>query len=125
MFSDSKLVAFAATADPIKARRFYESVLGLQLVSENPFAIVFDANGVTLRIQVVQLLTLSNYTTLGWEVDHIENMAENLATAGVSLERFPGMEHDSLGIWTSPDGSKIGWFKDPDGNLISISQRQS
>ena len=125
MFSDSKLVAFAATSDPIKARRFYESVLGLQLVSENPFAIVFDANGVTLRIQIVQLLTLSNYTTLGWDVDHIEKMAENLATAGVSLERFAGMEHDSIGIWTSHDGSKIGWFKDPDGNLISISQRQS
>lgn len=122
MLDRSDLVAFAATADPQRARAFYEGVLGLKLVEQTPFALEFDANGVMLRIQVVPQLTPQPHTALGWSVADIAAMVRALAGRGVTFERFPGLEQDQSGIWASPSGAQIAWFKDPDGNLLSLSQ---
>jgi len=117
------LVAFIATADPERAKTFYRDTLGLQLVAEQlPFALVFDANGTTVRVQVVKKVVPAGYTALGWRVTDITRAAKALIEAGVRLERFPGMEQDELGIWSSPSGAKVAWFKDPDGNVLSIGQ---
>jgi catechol 2,3-dioxygenase-like lactoylglutathione lyase family enzyme len=117
------LVAFAATSDPERARKFYRDTLGLRLVMEQlPFALVFDANGTVLRVQIVNKVVPSGYTSLGWQVSDIKAAAKGLAGAGVRFERFPGMDHDELGIWSSPSGARVAWFKDPDGNILSIGQ---
>jgi predicted enzyme related to lactoylglutathione lyase len=47
---------------------------------------------------------------------------KELAGAGVEFERYGKMKQDELGIWTSPSGARIAWFKDPDGNLLSLTQ---
>jgi len=122
MLDRSSLVAFAATAAPQRARAFYEDVLGLKLVEQSPFALAFDANGTVLRIQVVPQFTPQPHTALGWSVADIEAAVRALAGRGVAFERFPGLEQDRLGIWTSPPGARIAWFKDPDGNLLSLTQ---
>jgi catechol 2,3-dioxygenase-like lactoylglutathione lyase family enzyme len=63
------------------------------------------------------------YTVLGWEVDDIAAKAQALTKAGVKLERYGShLKQDKLGIWTAPGGTRVAWFKDPDGNLLSISQ---
>ena len=124
MLSNASLVAFIATADPAKARAFYESTLGLRCVSDDEYAVVFDANGTTLRIAKVQTVSPAPYTVLGWQVDDIERSARQLTAAGVSFERYDGMPQDALGIWTTP-GGRIAWFRDPDGNLLSVSQSSS
>jgi len=117
-----KLMAFVATRDPARARSFYRDTLGLRLLSEDRFALVFDANGTMLRVTSVHELALAKYTVLGWEVSDIAATAKDLARAGVKLEQYGFKEQDERGIWTAPDGTRVAWFKDPDGNILSLTQ---
>jgi len=118
------IVAFIATRDAERARKFYRDTLRLRLVLDQlPFALVFDANGTMLRVTPVKELHPAVYTVLGWQVPDITQAARTLEKAGVRFERYPGLEQDDLGIWTAPDhAAKVAWFKDPDGNTLGISQ---
>jgi len=120
MLATSHLIAFVATALPDQARAFYRDVLGLALRSEDDYALVFDANGTALRVAKVQELTPAPQTVLGWQVDDAEFVVRQLGVKGVRFERYPWMVQDDLGIWTTPDGARIAWFRDPDGNLLSV-----
>lgn len=120
----SKLIAFVPTTHPSRARQFYEDVLGLRLVADQaPFALVFDANGTMLRVTSVREHVPAPFTVLGWEVDSIESVVERLSAAGVELLRYPGLnENEPQGIWTAPGGARIAWFRDPDGNVLSVTK---
>jgi catechol 2,3-dioxygenase-like lactoylglutathione lyase family enzyme len=118
----AKLVAFAAASDAARAKAFYHGILGLKLISEDGFALVFDAHGTTLRVSLVKEVVTAPYTVLGWEVAGIAAVVRGLNAAGVQFERYPWMQQDELGIWRAPDGASVAWFKDPDGNLLSVSQ---
>jgi hypothetical protein len=83
---------------------------------------VFDANGIMIRIAKAPEFKPLQFTILGWQVSNIEKMAADLQKKGVHFERFGFFEQDELGIWTAPSGDKVAWFKDPDGNMLSISQ---
>jgi catechol 2,3-dioxygenase-like lactoylglutathione lyase family enzyme len=122
LLGSQELVAFIATQDPLRAKTFYRDTLGLPLVSEDPFALVFDASGTMLRVATVQEVAVANYTVLGWKVPDIVRTAKKLQKARVRLERYAGMQQDELGIWKSPSGARVAWFKDPDGNTLSITQ---
>lgn len=122
MLVHSDLIAFVATARPEQARVFYSEVLGLRLVEESPFALVFDANGTMLRIQKVEKLNNSGYTALGWRVDDIHEAVERLMERGIVFDRYAGLPQDTQGVWTTPDGNKIAWFTDPDGNILSLTE---
>jgi catechol 2,3-dioxygenase-like lactoylglutathione lyase family enzyme len=118
----NKIVAFVATRNADRAREFYRDKLGLKFVSDDGFALVFDIAGTMVRIARVKELSLAPYTVLGWEVQDIENAVSDLAKKGVAFERFPGLAQDAQGIWAAPGGAKVAWFKDPDGNILSLSQ---
>ena len=75
-----------------------------------------------LRVTRVSDLVTAKYTVLGWHVRDIVSTARQPREAHVSLERYPGMQQDELGIWSSPSGARVGWFKDPDGNTLSVTQ---
>jgi catechol 2,3-dioxygenase-like lactoylglutathione lyase family enzyme len=123
ILGSSKISAFVGVRDAERARTFYRDTLGLHLVSEDGFALVFDANGTMLRVSLVREVVAAPYTVLGWQVDDIIAKAKALTTAGVKLERYENfVKQDELGIWTAPGGTRVAWFKDPDGNLLSISQ---
>jgi catechol 2,3-dioxygenase-like lactoylglutathione lyase family enzyme len=122
MLGRHELVAFLATRDAGRARAFYEGVLGLTLLEESAFALVFDAHGTTLRIQKVDELRPHAFTALGWQVPRIDEVVEQLAQKKLAFERFPGMDQDVRGIWRSPSGARVAWFKDPDGNTLSITE---
>jgi catechol 2,3-dioxygenase-like lactoylglutathione lyase family enzyme len=124
ILGDSKLVTFIPTTDPVKARYFYEGVLGLRLVSDDaPFALVFDASGIMVRVTPVHEHNPALFTILGWDVKSIESTVEQLTAAGVVFLRFPGLnDSDPHGIWTSPSGARIAWFHDPDKNVLSLTQ---
>jgi catechol 2,3-dioxygenase-like lactoylglutathione lyase family enzyme len=122
MLGDCEPMTFVATTRPDKAKAFYAGVLGLKLTSEDPFALVFSARGIALRVQKVQQLTPQPFTVLGWRVPDIESMNAQLAKNGVKFERYPGMEQDAAGIWAVPGGGQVCWFKDPDGNTLSLTQ---
>jgi catechol 2,3-dioxygenase-like lactoylglutathione lyase family enzyme len=122
MLGKAKLTAFAATAQPGQARTFYQKTLGLRLLSDNQFALAFDSNGVQLRIQKVEKVNPPPFTVLGWEVPSIRRAMTALSKAGVAFERYPFLEQDEAGVWTAPGGTKVAWFKDPDGNLLSLAE---
>ena len=120
--ANSDIVAFIATTQPQKARDFYCDVLGLALVEDSPFARVVKGANAVVRIQKVQAFTPLPFTALGWKVADINAVVRALAGKGVRFERFEGMKQDELNIWLSPSGAKICWFKDPDGNMLSLTQ---
>ena len=122
MLGAARLVAFVATADPERARAFYENILGLRLVADDRFALVFDSQGVQLRIQKVDKVQPPPFTVLGWLVADLSRAVADLSTRGVSCERSPSMPQDDSGIWTAPGGARVAWFKDPDGNMLSITE---
>jgi catechol 2,3-dioxygenase-like lactoylglutathione lyase family enzyme len=115
-------ISFLATKNSEAARRFYVDVLGLKLVADEQFALVFDLNGTMLRMFKVQQLQPAPHTVLGWRVADIAAKVTELKDRGVTFERFEGMSQDTLGVWTSPTGAKVAWFKDPDGNGLSLTQ---
>jgi catechol 2,3-dioxygenase-like lactoylglutathione lyase family enzyme len=121
MLDTAQLAAFSATANPDLARSFYRDTLGLTFVSEDPFALVFDANGTVLRVQKVRAVEPQPYTRLGWRVDDIEAVVRDLSGRGVTFLRYDFMAQDELGIWSAPGGAKVAWFNDPDGNILSVA----
>lgn len=124
MLAHHDLIAFIATTQQEQARTFYSEVLGLPLMEDTPFALVFDAHGTMLRVQKVQALIPARHTVLGWHVVDIHETVEELVKQGVVFERYPGLSQDEQGIWTTPDGNKIAWFTDPDGNTLSLTEIQ-
>jgi catechol 2,3-dioxygenase-like lactoylglutathione lyase family enzyme len=124
MLASSKIIGFVPTKDSVKARGFYEGILQFQFVSDDMFALVMRAGETMLRIGKVQDFTPAPYTVLGWEVSNIEEVAKWLQKRGVTLEKFPFVQDKELGIWTTPNGGKVAWFRDPDGNVLSVSQHK-
>ncbi|HEV8147555.1 MAG TPA: VOC family protein [Bryobacteraceae bacterium] len=121
--SNSPLVAMIPTRDRKRSKVFYAGKLGLKLVSEDPFAMEFDAHGTQLRITTVPELTPHKFSVMSWYVKDVRAVIQELAAARVKFEMFDGLPQDRLGIWTAPDGTQVAWFKDPDGNLLGIAQR--
>jgi catechol 2,3-dioxygenase-like lactoylglutathione lyase family enzyme len=117
------ICAFISIVDVARAKQFYRDTLGLTLLSEEPpFALVFDANGIMLRLGMAKELPPAHGTVLGWNVPDIAAAVKELSEAGVQFERYPPMKQDDLGVWTAPTGAKVAWFKDPDGNILSIAE---
>ncbi len=117
------IVGFVTIVDVARAKSFYRDMLGLRLVAEEPpFALVFEANGIMLRLGMAKELPPAHGTVLGWQVPEISAAVKDLEQAGIRFERYQHLKQDELGIWTSPTGAKVAWFKDPDGNILSLSE---
>jgi catechol 2,3-dioxygenase-like lactoylglutathione lyase family enzyme len=117
-----RLIAFIATARPDEAKAFYRDAVGLSLLSEKPYSLVFLSGETMLRIQKVAEVRAAVDTTLGWEVTDIAARMVELEARGVVFERFDGFPQDGRGVWTGADGTMVAWFRDPDGNLLSLTQ---
>jgi catechol 2,3-dioxygenase-like lactoylglutathione lyase family enzyme len=121
MLGANKIVAFVAVTDYEKARAFYEKTLGLKFISEDNFALVMEGNGTRIRMAKVPNHQPAQFTVLGWKTSDIEKQVSELQAAGVTFERYPWLPKDGLPIWVAPSGDKVAWFKDPDGNVLSLS----
>lgn len=123
MLHDKELIAFIPTVDAEKAKAFYTGVLGLLLIRDDGHALVYEAGAVMLRVTRVQAFTPHPFTALGWEVPDIVAMVAALRERGVAFEQYGFPTQDKDGIWTVPGATaRVAWFKDPDGNLLSITQ---
>jgi catechol 2,3-dioxygenase-like lactoylglutathione lyase family enzyme len=122
MLLSRQIVAFVPTKHVNEARAFYKEVLGLRFVSEDSFALMFDANGTMLRVSIVPDFKPHPFTILGWQVPNIQEAVSDLRAKGVTFEHFGFAEQDVQGIWSAPGGAKVAWFKDPDGNVLSLTQ---
>ena len=119
---DCEVTAFLATSHPDEARRFYSDVLGMTVEDDGPFAIVLRGPNAAVRIQKVREFRPAPFTALGWKVRDVRGTAAELTGKGLKFERFEGMAQDELGIWLSPSGARVCWFRDPDGNVLSLTQ---
>ena len=122
MLNSSKIIGFVATRDATKAKEFYVGQLGLAFMSEDEYALVLNGNGHMVRIIKAIDFKPVPYTVLGWEVSNIKKVATGLKSRGIVFEQYPFVQDKELGIWTAPNGDMIAWFKDPDGNVLSISE---
>ena len=122
MLADKELKAFVPTTKPDEAKSFYKDILGLKLLSEDGYALEFNANGTLLRVIIVQELKPQVFTVLGWNVDDIASTIKSLNEKNIFCEKYDFLEQDKLGIWTSPGGAKVAWFKDPNGNVLSLTE---
>jgi catechol 2,3-dioxygenase-like lactoylglutathione lyase family enzyme len=122
MLSSSKVIGFVPTKESAQARAFYEGKLGFQFLNEDQFALVMRAGETTIRVAKVKDFTPPPFTVLGWEVSNIEEVVAWLQKRGVAFEKYPWVADKERGIWTAPTGDKVAWFKDPDGNVLSVSQ---
>ena len=124
MLSKSRLQTIVWTSRISEARQFYRDVLGLSLKDESDGALVFDVSGGDLRVSPVPSTNPSEHTVLGFSVTDVDSVVTSLVNRGDELERFPGFPHESNGTLRTPDGSRVAWFRDPDGNLLSVVQYQ-
>ena len=123
MLAQAELLAFIPTIDADRSRRFYVDTLGLTFIADDPFALTIRSGKTDIRISRMEAFNPAPYTILGWKVLDIVDTAHQLAAAGITFERYPFLEQDANGIWSAPDGAaRVAWFKDPDGNVLSISQ---
>jgi catechol 2,3-dioxygenase-like lactoylglutathione lyase family enzyme len=111
-----------ASTDLTRARNFYEKKLGLSVRKADQAGIELDVNGTILRIAAVPQMIPASYTVLGWQVADIRAEMPRLQAYGVQFERYQGLAQDDQGVWAAPSGSLVCWFKDPDGNVISLTQ---
>jgi len=125
MLASAKMIGFLLTKDYDQARAFYEGKLDFQFVSLDQFALVMKVGGHMIRIGKVPDFTPLRNTVLGWEVEDIDAITAWLKKQGVALEKYPFIQDQELGIWTAPTGDRVSWFKDPDGNVLSVSQHKA
>jgi len=121
MLINETLKTFVPTVKPQEAKAFYQDILGLTFLGEDPYGMEFDLRGSLLRVITVKELTPHEFTVLGWNVKNIEATIDQLVSRGVTFQRYDFIDNER-GIWTSPNNSKVAWFKDPDGNVLSVSQ---
>jgi len=125
MLGAGEMMGFVPTTDYDRARAFYEGKLGFEFVSLDQYALVMRVGGHMIRISKIPNFTPLQGTILGWEIKNVQAVASWLRDRGVVTEKYPFVQDKDLGIWTTPNGDKVAWFKDPDGNLLSISQHVS
>ena len=121
MLATFPLNGFVRITDSKRARQFYEQLLGLAFDYENAYVTVFRSGDSQIIAQRMDQVAPIAATVLGWEVKDIEKVVTTLRDRGVVFEKYDGMDQDDLGIWKSPAG-KVAWFKDPDGNILSVSE---
>ena len=125
MLNDSRITSLLPTVNPKQSKAFYLNTLGLKLTSEDDYGMEFESASSSVRITVVHEFKPQPFAVLGFKVDAIDREVEALSSKNVKFERYDGLDQDDSGIWTSPSQARIAWFKDPDGNLLSLTQYSS
>jgi len=125
MLTDKKVKSFVIASDPSAAKKFYGENLGFKLLSEDSYGLEFEMHNALLRISITQgeYAVPQRHTVLGWCVPEIYEAVKFLRTKGVVFERYDFLQQDENDVWQAPGGTKVAWFKDPNGNVLSIDQK--
>src|SRR5208283_4142347 len=101
MLNSAKVVGFIPTKNFNRAKLFYGASLGLRLVAEDNFAMVFECGATTIRVVKVDDFKAQEFTILGWQVADIQESVAMLKARGITFERYPWMEQNESGTWTA------------------------
>jgi catechol 2,3-dioxygenase-like lactoylglutathione lyase family enzyme len=113
-------MAILGTVDMERALAFYGQTLGLSVISADAYGTSLEAGGTELRLTRVPAVVSTPYSQLAWRVADLTSVVTALAEVGIGVERFDHLEQDDVGAWTGPGGVRVAWFRDPDGNLLSV-----
>lgn len=122
MLFDKEIQVYLSSAKLVEAKDFYKNKLGLMLLRENKSLLEFRSNGILLRIQIVDEVRPQPTIVLGWRVKEISEVIKFLDSRNILFEEYGLGQMDKLGGWNSFNGLKMICFKDPDGNILSISE---
>lgn len=122
MFASADLQTLILVSRIEAAERFYGGVLGLSLRSRSDGALVYDVGRGTLRVAPVPDHAPSAHTVVGFAVPDVAAALSYLREHAVAVARFEQMPHDADGLVSTPDGARVAWFRDPDGNILSVVQ---
>lgn len=123
MLHAADLVAFVGATDLDRARAFYAEKLGLPVVEATSAVLVLDCHGTALRVTRADTVARAGYTVLGWTVGDLRETLEDLKLSSVAARQYDRLDQSELGIWRSPAGARVAWINDPDGNILSLTQR--
>lgn len=123
MLASSRVSAVLPVVNLERARKFYEEKLGLQAIERADGMMFQCGQGTQLTVYQRATPTKADHTVAGWEVDNIEEAVQALYDRGVVFEQYdlPGLTTNTQGIATVGT-AKGAWFKDPDGNIMSLIQ---
>ena len=126
MFKDANVFSGFSVDDLGRAKQFYGEMLGLN-VTENPAGLELHlgGGGTVFVYPKGEQHTPASFTILNFPVEDIERAVDELTAAGVSFERYDGMEQDDRGIARGGGGPNIAWFKDPAGNILSVLEQSA
>jgi catechol 2,3-dioxygenase-like lactoylglutathione lyase family enzyme len=119
MFANTKAFSGFAVDDLAQAGRFYGDTLGLRISEEHGLLTLHLAGDRDTLVYESPDLTPASYTILNFPVEDIDAAVDELATRGVSFERYEGFDQDEKGVFRE-EGPDIAWFKDPAGNVLSV-----
>ena len=121
MLKDSHAFSGFSTNDIAAAKRFYGETLGLD-VSDDDMGLLNlrFAGGGRVIVYPKPNHEPATFTVLNFPVGDVEAEVDRLTAAGISFERYPGMNQDERGIARDPNGPAIAWFKDPAGNILAV-----
>lgn len=122
MLDSATAIAFLPSTDLARSRTFFADLLGLVVQEVTPFACVLSAGGTMLRVTRVDDLRPQPFTVFGWDVPDLRAELAALVAAGVEFTRYDGVDQDVDGVWSTPGGDLVAWFRDPDGNTLSLTQ---
>ena len=125
MLAQLSTIGFIPSADLERSRTFYERALGLAVTYADGFALVLGSGPSQIRLVAAGEFRAQPFTVAGWEAPDITTTVTGLLANGVVFERYDAMVQDELGIWTAPSGDRVAWFRDPDGNVLSLTSHQA
>ena len=125
--TDATPTGFLAVSDFDHARAFYEGLLGLTVFSQDDYALVLRSGSTLIRLTKPEKLFVAPYTVFGFQVNNIDDKVFAMTALNIKFELYEalGAAQSPHGVWIAPGGDKVAWFKDPDGNLLSISEHKA
>lgn len=127
MLGDANVVPTIAVKDLEKAKQFYGEVLGLATnAKEDPGGVFYKSGNCGIFVYESQYAGTNQATYASWSVSDIKTEVEKLKNKGVNFEHYPDMPSITLegDIHMMGDTFKVAWFKDPDGNILSLDNNK-
>ena len=121
---DTDAVATLAVKDLKAAARFYEETLGLSRAGvEGDEVIAFEGGDTTINVYRSRFAGTNRATALTWAVDDVDDVVRTLKGRGVKFEHYDLPDTKREGDVHVSGDIKVAWFKDPDGNILSVVNR--
>jgi catechol 2,3-dioxygenase-like lactoylglutathione lyase family enzyme len=123
VLGDHPIRATIPATDMARARVFYADTLGLKVVEENPEGIEFESGGVRFGIFPTRATAGSGATVATWEVQDLEAEVSELQSRGVQFDEYDLPDFKTVNGIAEIEGFRGAWFKDTEGNVLSLVQR--